>query len=404
MIPSLRRRFNDGFRDADYQRFLALLEERTGMPPLFRHNETPVFLPLSLAERMARAGREMVEGLLFTPGYLEAARARIPAHYLAPEEAATPLFVQADFGLVRGDDGEWGPRLVEIQGFPSLYAYQPVLAECYQDAFPWLAAWPSLPGGQSRKEYFASLSRAICGEHDPAEVVLLEIDPDLQKTRVDFVLTERECGVPTVDIRAVRKRGRKLFYRRGGKEVEIRRIYNRVIVDELERRGESIPFAWSDPLDVEWAGHPNWFFLLSKFSLPWMKHPAVPETYFLDKAPQVEDPSQWVLKPLYSFAGLGVVVGPTAGQIAAVPAEHRHNYILQRRMNFAPSVETPYGPTQVEVRIMYLWEPDGLRMVNVILRTGRGRMMGVDHNKGLHWVGASAAFLVDEGAAPNLAV
>ena len=35
------------------------------------------------------------------------------------------MFVQADFGL----DQELRPPLVEIQGFPTLYAYQPLLAE-----------------------------------------------------------------------------------------------------------------------------------------------------------------------------------------------------------------------------------------------------------------------------------
>ncbi|MCU0229721.1 MAG: hypothetical protein MUF01_18985, partial [Bryobacterales bacterium] len=338
MIPWLRKRFNDGFRDPSHARFLALLEERTGIPPLFRHNETPVFLPVSLAEEMARAGREMVLSLLDTPGYLDAARARIPAPYRTPDEATRPLFVQADFGLVRDASGAWAPRLVEIQGFPSLYAYQPVLAECYRDAYPWLAEWPTLPGGQTREDYFRRLQQAICGQHDPLEVVLLEIDPDSQKTRADFVLTERECGVTTVDIRAVCKRGSRLYYQREGREVPIRRIYNRVIVDELERRGEQIPFNWNQPLDVEWAGHPNWFFLLSKFSLPWMRHPCVPETHFLDAAPAIDNLDDWVLKPLYSFAGLGVVVGPSAEELAAVPAEHRHNYILQRRMRFQPSV------------------------------------------------------------------
>ncbi len=396
MIPWLRNRFNAEFRQVNHERFLALLEERTGLPPLFRHNETPVFLPVNLVEVMEQAGREIVDGLLATPGYVEAARARIPAAYLTPGETHAPLFVQADFGLVGGADGGWVPQLVEIQGFPSLYAYQPVLAECYRDAYPWLADWPTLPCGQTREQYFSRLARVIRGNHDPAEVVLLEIDPDNQKTRADFVLTERECGVATVDIRAVRKRGSRLFYLRQGREVPIRRIYNRVIVDELERRGDEIPFSWNEALDVEWAGHPNWFFLLSKFSLPWMRHPCVPETYFLDQAPLADDPEEWVLKPLYSFAGLGVVVGPSAEQLAAVPPTQRHNYILQRRMRFQPTVDTPHGTTQVEIRVMYLWEPGGMQMVNLILRTGRGRMMGVDHNKGLDWVGASAGFLVKE--------
>jgi hypothetical protein len=396
VIRSLRSTFNRQFREEDYARFLALLEERTGVPPLFRHNETPVFLPLRLVEQMDRAGREMVEQLLANATYLKAARARIPAQYRVPNEAPSPLFVQADFGLVRDEAGQLHPRLVEIQGFPSLYAYQPVLAETYRDAYGLDPALHYLPGGQTRAAYFAKLREAICGDADPSQTVLLEIDPDNQKTRVDFALTEKECGVRTVDVRAVRKRGNRLFHTCDGRETEIRRIYNRVIVDELERRGEEIPFAWTDDLDVEWAGHPNWFFLLSKYSLPWLKQVCVPETWFLDEAPAVEDLDDWVLKPLFSFAGLGVVVGPTREQLDAVPAARRHDYILQRRMRFANTVETPYGLTQIEIRIMYIEREGRLEMVNVILRSGRGRMMGVDHNKGLAWVGASAAFLCDD--------
>jgi hypothetical protein len=398
VIPSLRSAFNQRFREEDYARFLGLLEARTGVPPLFRHNETPVFLPLSLVERMDRAGREMVEQLLGNADYLEAARARIPERYRVPHEAPSPLFVQADFGLVRDEAGALHPKLVEIQGFPSLYAYQPVLAETYRDAYGLDPSLAYLPHGLTREQYFRRLRDAICAGEDPAQTVLLEIDPANQKTRVDFVLTEKECGVATVDVRSVRKRGSKLFCMREGREIEIRRIYNRVIVDELERRGEEIPFSWTEDLDVAWAGHPNWFFLLSKFSLPWLKQECVPETWFLDQAPAVEDLDAWVLKPLFSFAGLGVVVGPTQEQLEAVPAGRRHDYILQRRMRFENTVETPHGMTQIEIRIMYIEREGRLEMVNVILRSGRGKMMGVDHNKGLAWVGASAAFLCQDDA------
>ena len=313
-----------------------------------------------------------------------------------PQEENAPLFVQADFGLVRDDAGTLQPRLVEIQGFPSLYAYQPVLAEAYRDAYEIDRALPYLSHGRNRGQYFDVLGEAIMGDTEPAETVLLEIDPANQKTRADFAVTERECGVRAVDIRAVKKRGRKLYYDRDGKETPIRRIYNRVIVDELERRGDTIPFAWTDDLDVSWAGHPNWFFLLSKFSLPWLRHECVPETYFLNHAPRVKNLDDWVLKPLYSFAGIGVVVGPTREQLDAIPVARREDYILQRRLRFEPTLETPHGMTQIEIRIMYLWRDGAPEMVNVILRTGRGTMMGVDHNKGLEWVGASAAFLVSD--------
>ncbi|MDZ7639413.1 MAG: hypothetical protein U5J83_14355 [Bryobacterales bacterium] len=224
------------------------------------------FCPHSLVERMKRGGREMVEELLGNSLYLGAARESVSASFRVPNEAEAPLFVQADFGLIQDDEGALHSRLVEIQGFPSLYAYQPVLAETYRDAYDLDPTLPYLPNGLSRDGYFARLREAILGDEDPAQTVLLEIDPANQKTRVDFALTERECGIRTVDVRGLRLRGRKLYYDRDGAETEIRRIYNRVIVDELERRGEEIPFEWNDDLDVAWAGHPNWFFLLSKFS------------------------------------------------------------------------------------------------------------------------------------------
>jgi hypothetical protein len=167
------------------------------------------------------------------------------------------------------------------------------------------------------------------------------------------------------------------------------------IVDELERRQIRIPFDYRDELEVEWAGHPNWFFRLSKFSLPYLDHPAAPWTRFLDRVTDIQHPEDLVLKPLYSFAGTGVVVGPTAEQIRAIPEPERHNYILQQRVNFRPVIDTPAGSTKIEVRIMYLWL-DHLRPVNLIIRMGRGAQMGVDHNQGMEWVGASAAF-IDRG-------
>jgi hypothetical protein len=388
LIPSHRRRFNQDFSDAKYARFLVLLEQRCGEPVPFRHSETPCFLPASLIETMARYGREMVEQLLANPRYERDSRAAIPAGYNVPGEDAVPLFVQADFGL----DAELRPQLVEIQGFPTLYAYQPLLAESYRTAYGIDASLHALPDGLDAHAYHALLRGAIVGRHDPENVVLLEIDPAHQKTRHDFLLTEQEYGVRAVDITTVVKQGHRLFYHRDGKLTPIRRIYNRAIVDELVRRQIPMAFDFRDDLDVEWAGHPNWFFRLSKFSLPYLDHPAVPRTRFLDHAQAIARPEDYVLKPLYSFAGAGVIVGPTAAQLAAVPAAQRSQYILQERVDFRPVVETPFGPTKMEIRIMYIWA-DRLRAVNTIIRMGRGAQMGVDHNKGFAWVGASAGFI-----------
>jgi hypothetical protein len=334
----------------------------------------------------------MVEQLLANPQYEADSRAAIPAEFRAPNEDSVPLFVQADFGL----DANLEPKLVEIQGFPTLYAYQPLMAAAYREAYGIGADMAALPDGLTLADYEALLRRAIVGDCDPENVILMEIDPWQQKTRHDFVLTERMLGVRTVDIATISKQGRTLFYERGGKTIPIRRIYNRAIVDELVRRGIKTAFDFRDDLDVEWAGHPNWFFRLSKFSLPYLDHPAVPRTQFLDRVDRVEYPERYVLKPLYSFAGTGVIVGPTAEQIAAVPVDRRGGYILQERVDFRPVLETPFGANKIEVRIMYLWL-DRLRPVNTIIRMGRGAQMGVDHNKGMEWVGGSAAFIDADG-------
>jgi hypothetical protein len=388
LIPSLRQQFKRSWTPDKYRRFLELIEQRSGVATQFRHSETPTFLPATLIAKMARYGREMVEQLLADEQYRRDSEAAIPERYRAPHEAPVPLFVQADFGL----DANLEPQLVEIQGFPSLYSYQPVMAECYRDAYGLDPSLSALPNGLGLDEYHRLLRRAIVGDRDPANVILLEIDPARQKTRCDFLVTERLFGVRAVDVRALRKDGNRLWYDRDGRQTPVERIYNRAIVDELERRAIVLSFDFRDDLAVEWAGHPNWFFRLSKFSLPYLRHPAVPRAQFLDRVDHVENPERNVLKPLYSFAGLGVIVGPTAADIAAVPPEKRSQYLLQERVDFVPIIDTPEGKAKMEVRIMYIWL-DEMRAVNTIVRMGRGAQMGVDHNKNLEWVGASAGFI-----------
>ena len=393
MSQELRRWFNAHWTPEKYQAFKDNLAAGLGEPVPFRLSETPCFFEHDLAERMCQAGTGLIEQVTGSDEYFRQSEASIPGRYRVPHEAPVPAFIQVDFGLIRGQDGRLEPRLVEIQGFPSLYGFQPMLAEHYQQAYGLPKELRYLMGKLDRPKYDKLLRQAIVGQHNPENVVLMEVDPDQQKTRCDFIATGRITGIKTVDLREIKQKGRKLFYSHGGREVPIRRIYNRAIVDELERKGVEAPFLWTDDLDVEWAGHPNWYFRLSKFSLPFLAHPTVPETHFFDQLDRLpDDPENWVLKPLYSFAGLGVIVGPTRAELEAV--KERGGYILQRRVNFEPVIETPHGGTMVEVRVMFLWLEGAPAPVpvNTILRTGRGRMMGVDQNKGLEWVGASAAF------------
>jgi hypothetical protein len=413
MIPFLRKQFNDSFTPEKYQAFLRRVDDLSGTHVQFRLSETPCFFPRELIERMARDGKELIRQLVESREYRAKSDEAVPAEFKVPNEPDHPMFVQVDFGLVRDANGELQPKLVELQAFPSLYAYQGPLAEAYLDVYQLRASGSGFRapadatqlsasgelkyflGGLDEASYRALLRRAIVGTHDPENVILMEIDPTHQKTLPDFLLTEKMLGVRTVDIVDIKKEGARLYYDRDGKWVPIRRIYNRTIVDELERKGVKFGFDWRDELDVEWAGHPNWYFRISKFSISFLKHESVPKTWFLDRLPEIPaDLENYALKPLYSFAGLGVVIAPTKEEIAAIPAEKRPYYILQERLHFEPVIETPFGGTKAEVRVMYVWLEE-LTAVLTIIRMGRGLMMGVDHNKNMEWVGASAAFYLE---------
>jgi hypothetical protein len=393
MIPSYRQDFNARFTPEKYEQLRREMASRCGMEVPFALCETPCFFPDELVVRMSEDGKALIRQLVENPEYRTRSDASIPPKFRVPNESPHPMFIQVDFGLVRDAAGELQPKLVELQAFPSLYAYQPVLAQAYIDVFGLDPKLRYYLNGLDSASYRRLLRDAIVAGHDPANVILMEVHPEEQKTRPDFLMTEKLLGIRTVCITRIRKQGRRLFYEEAGKQVPIERIYNRAIVDELERKGIDLPFDFRDDLDVEWAGHPNWYFRMSKYSIPYLKHPSVPRTWFLDQLPEVPgDLDNFVLKPLYSFAGLGVVIAPSRADIDAIPQAKRSEYILQERLNFAPVVETPYGTTKAELRIMYVWLRE-LVPVMTIVRMGRGLMMGVDHNKNMAWVGSSAALV-----------
>ena len=400
MISSLRKQFNERFSPDKYQTFLRRIDETCGTHVQFRLSETPCFFPKALLDRMARDGQELIRQLVDNPKYRAKSDEAVPAEFKVPNEAPHPMFVQVDFGLVRDPYGELHPKLVELQAFPSLYAYQGPLAQAYIDVYG--LDQVSSPGRLNyllseldTNSYRELLRRAIVADHDPENVILMEIHPTEQKTLPDFLLTEKLLGVRAVDIVDIKKEKSHLYYELDGKRIPIRRIYNRTIVDELERKQVKLNFDWRDDLHVEWAGHPNWYFRISKFSIPYLKHASVPKTWFLDKLQEIPvDLENYALKPLYSFAGLGVVIAPTKEDIASIPSEKRPYYILQERIHFEPVIETPFGATKAEVRVMYIWL-DKLMPVLTIIRMGRGLMMGVDHNKNMEWVGASAGLYLE---------
>jgi hypothetical protein len=419
VIPELRRQFNSVYSSEKYSNLLRLAQEVCGTKVEYRIAETPVFLPPPMIANMAMAGAELTHSLLGSPDYLVAARKAIPSGYDVAGQTAHPNFLTADFALIRIADGSLEPRLVEIQAFPSIYAYQDALSSAYRAAYQLSPDLGTYLSGLDADGYLELFARTVLGNHDPENVVLTEIDPRNQKTLPDFEVTAQKLGIAIVDIRSLEPVGDKLHYRSAnGRLVPIHRIYNRAIADELMARSIQLPFELTRPWNVEWAGHPNWYFLISKFSIPWLSRPparftVVPPAVFLhdfldgngraelaqqgvslppDNGPDTAY-GELLLKPLFSFAGKGIQFDPTQAMLEAIPVAKRHEFLLQQRMRFEHTIETPHGLTQAEIRILYLW-PDGEELTPALslVRLGRGKMMGVDHNKNQEWVGASAAF------------
>jgi len=429
LIRELRTHFNREYNDEKYASLRQLLDDRSGAKVEFRIAETPVFLPKSLLQQMADEGRALSSRLIADPHYLSAARRAIPQGYSVQNETPHPHFLTADFALVRDGSGELTPRLVEIQAFPSVFGYQALLCSAYREIYGLSDTLGNFLSGLNEGSYWELLARTVLASHDPENVVLTEVDPWHQKTLPDFTCTAKRLGIAIVDIAELQAMGDKLHYKNArGQLVPIHRIYNRAIVEELIARGIRLPFDLTLSWDVEWAGHPNWYFLISKFSVPWLSGPGasdrivpnrivpdqiVPPAVFLseflegegraklaaagvplpaDRGPDVVY-TELLLKPLFSFAGKGIQFEPSQRQLEAVPIEQRAGYLLQQKLSFVPTIDTPHGLTQAEFRILYMW-PDGERLTPALslVRLGRGKMMGVDHNKNQAWVGASAAF------------
>ena len=396
MDPDHRACYNAAFSPELYAAYLRKIDEGEGCPPGFRMAETPIFLTPDFAAEVSEAAREIVAQLR-TPEFAEHARSAIPAGLEVPHETPHPLFLQVDFGICAdlADPHRLTPRLIELQGFPSLYAFQPYLLRCLRETFPAIPPeWQPYFSGLSDCSYVERLRQLIVAGHDPENVILLEIEPEWQKTRVDFACTETLLGVRAVNVSAIIKRGRQLYYERDGREVRIERIYNRLIFDELLRRPDLRPeFRLQDDVDVEWAGHPNWYFRVSKHTLPFLKTAHCSPAYFADEFPAGERLSDYVLKPLYSFAGLGVEVEPTPEKLAALPVPH--DWILQGKVHYADFVPTPErARSKAEIRMMFLWPLNGEPILACnLVRMSQGKMMGVDFNKEKTWVGSSIGLL-----------
>ncbi|HOY95695.1 MAG TPA: hypothetical protein PK509_08160 [Catalimonadaceae bacterium] len=399
MIPSIRKQFNQQFTDQKYKAFLEELFTRFGHEIEFRIAETPVFIPKDLKKRLFEACDHIIDVIL-QPDFMVNTERAIPEGKNVPFEDKHAQFLAIDFAICEDANGRLTPQLIEMQGFPSLFAFQDVISETFRRHYACPPDFDYLFSGLTSEKYRKLLGQVILNGHKPENVILMDIEPQLQKTKVDFMAVKDFFAVPSVCISKLKKNGRKLYYEANGHDIEVKRIYNRVIFDELDKRTDlNLQFHMNDDVDVEWAGHPNWFFRISKFSMPLLHSPYVPETKYLSdyKGNFPTDLENYVLKPLFSFAGTGVIYDVKPEDVTTI--QDPENYILQKKIYYAPALKAPDGEgVKTEIRMLYLWpygEPRPIACTNLI-RFSKGVMMGVKFNHNKTWVGGSTAFFEPE--------
>ena len=396
MEPSLRRAFNAAYTPDFYRSYLGRLEAKLGCKVPFRIAETPLFMPRGLHDRLERAANEIVEQIS-SPALIEKMKRAIPPHLDVPRMDALPNCTQVDFAITRGPDGELTGKVVELQAFPSLYALMVLQSEAMAASLAQLPGlrrdWSLYFSGLTRETFVPRFRHALLGGEEPEHVVLLDLEPPSQKTYPDFVATKMLTGIDAVCPTRLIRDGRRLFREIDGKRVPVRRIFNRVVFDELAQKKSVLPFSYTDDLDVTWCSHPNWYWTWSKFSLPYIDHPAVPRARYVSELDRIpDDLERFVLKPLFSFAGSGVKVDPTRADLDAIPEGERAGWILQEKIAYEPALTMPDGNgVKAEVRMMFLRAPDEAKptLVLNLVRLSRGTMLGVDQNKDLTWVGGT---------------
>ena len=389
MVSKYRQLFNDHFSEQRYQWFQNDIARDFDYMPTFRIAETPFFISDELKAQLLE-GCEQVINLIKRTDFKQLTEKSLELNTKVPNEDDHTTFLAIDFGICE-EDGQTIPKLIEVQGFPSLFNYQFNLYYKFLKYYPILTETTPFIGINYR-EYLTILENAICNGHAKENVILLEIEPEKQNTKIDFYYARRDLGIPIVCVTDLIKKGRQLFYKNEkGAEILVKRIYNRVIFDELELRKDlKLDFSFGDDLEIEWAGHPNWFFRISKFILPMLKGKYFIETTLLSDLKEIpQDLENYVLKPLFSFSGSGVIFHVKREDIEAV--KEKDLYILQKKVHYQPIVQSPDGKVKAEVRVLYVWEKgkDAPTPVSNLVRLSRGEMIGVKYNKDKDWVGGT---------------
>lgn len=395
MVPSIRSAYNSQFTPEKYQAFLQDLHSKHNGALDFRVAETPVFVDKIFKEKILNACESIVD-VITGFNFKTITSHAIPANVRVPNENNHSHFIAFDFGICENEQGELEPQLIEMQGFPTLFGYEVYVDAVTRKYFDIPSNYSAYLSNLNEESYIQLLNDIIVNNHAPENVILLEIFPHQQKTRIDFYCTQDYLKIPIVCLTELIQEGNKLYYEKDGRKIEVKRIYNRIIFDDLQQQSPEVQEKGKillEELEVEWVPHPNWFYRISKYTLPYIDHPYVPKTKFLNEIKELPtDLENYVLKPLFSFAGQGVVIDVTLDDIEKV--QDPENWILQRKVKYADVIVTPNEPAKAEIRIFYFWKDGEARPIptNNLARLSKGKMIGVRYNKDKEWVGGSLVY------------
>ncbi len=392
MVKTLREQFNTNFTGEKYAAYMQQIEALAPGALEFRNAETPVFVPKAFKHKMLDACEDIIS-VITAPNFKALTQRSIPSNLHVPNENDHSQMIVFDFGVCENAAGELEPQLIEMQGFPTLYGWQAFHSEITREYAHVPSNYDSYLNGYNFDSYVQLLKDIIVGDHDPANVILLEIFPEKQKTRIDFYCTQTLLGIQPVCLTKLIAEGNKLYYNKDGEKMLIKRIYNRLIFDDLQQQeGLENIIDLTKPYEVEWVPHPNWFYRISKFTLPFIDNPYVPETFFLNDVKEPLPLDKYVLKPLFSFAGMGVVIDIRQEDIDNI--KDPENWILQRKVNYAPVIQTMDEPAKAEIRLFYFWKDGWPKPVAVhnLARLSKGKMIGTRYNKDKTWVGGNVAY------------
>lgn len=405
-------RFNKNFTPENYDKIKINMTEHLGPPP-GRLCETPVFLTPAQYDDIVQSSKELIAQAM-QPHVVDSVEPYVMEEFKlgAAERPAHPSVIIVDFAMTQNEKGELAPKLVEMQSSSSMFLFMMHLAESHKESYGLGDGFEYLPNGGNKDGLIAQLRDVIVGDHDPKHVVLLELEPPKRASLPDFKAFQEHLGITYLDVHDIIKHGNKLYYKQDGEEIEIKRVYNRVIPEDFAAQGlgKEVSFSFTEKLDVEWISHPHWDFLMSKASLPFMEHKTLPKTYFLDQVTKYpDDLENYVLKPLFSYGGQGVQVNITAQDLDAVPADLKKDYVLMEKIKYAPFIESPDGDrSKAEIRLMFTWnDARGLEPAIMLARVTRGdksNMTGAHFGPRDNWIGVAPVMKADDAKIGNMNV